>query len=158
MRWDQANKDLVLSPYVNTKICSCINCRHFRWRFKHIPFNCLCVRRPSGCPSVRPSVCPSVRLLNYFSKPISSYSFGMDCFQILHRCYPQGWLPGLCFFWRSDYFWNFGEFLKFWNIGITYSNCKMYLLLQFSFNRFEIIQGSSIGYRHYGLCFFWRSN
>ena len=31
----------------------------------------------------------------------------------------------------------------------------MYLLLQFSFNRFEIIQGSSIGYKHYGLCFFW---
>ena len=27
-------------------------------------------------------------------------------------------------------------------------------LLQFSFNRFEIIQGSSIGYNHYGLCFF----
>ena len=112
------------------------------------------------CPSsvrlsVCPSVCPSVKL---FFKTYLLLQFWMDCFQILHRCYPQGWLPGLCFFWRSDHFWNFGEFLKFWNIGITYSNCKVYLLLQFSFNRFEIMQGSSIGYRHYGLCFFWRSN
>ena len=35
--------------------------------------------RLSGCPSVRLSVCPSVRPsvrpLDYFSKPISSYSF-----------------------------------------------------------------------------------
>ena len=31
----------------------------------------------------------------------------------------------------------------------------MYLLLQFSFNRFEIIQDSSIGYGHYGLRFFF---
>ena len=30
----------------------------------------------------------------------------------------------------------------------------MYLLPQFPFNRFEIIQGSSIGYMHYGLCVF----
>ena len=30
----------------------------------------------------------------------------------------------------------------------------MYLLLQFSFNRFEIIQGSSIGYRHSACAFF----
>ena len=29
----------------------------------------------------------------------------------------------------------------------------MYLLLQFSFNRFEVIQGSSIGYEHYGFFF-----
>ena len=30
----------------------------------------------------------------------------------------------------------------------------MYLLLQFSFNRFEIMQDSSMEYEHYGLCFF----
>ena len=30
----------------------------------------------------------------------------------------------------------------------------MHVLLQFSFNRFEIIQGSFIGYDLYGLCFF----
>ena len=30
----------------------------------------------------------------------------------------------------------------------------MYLLLQFSLDRFEIIQGSSIRYKHYDLCFF----
>ena len=77
----------------------------------------------------------------------------MDCFQILHRCYPQSWLLDLCF-WRLDHFWIFGELLKFWNIVITYSNCKMYLLLQFSFNLVETIQGSSIGYKHYGLCLF----
>ena len=63
----------------------------------------------------------------------------------------------LCFFWRSNYFWIFGEFLNFWNIGIIYSNCEMYLFLQFSFNRYEIMQGFYIGYRRYGLFFFfWR--
>ena len=30
----------------------------------------------------------------------------------------------------------------------------MHLLLWYSFNRHEIIQGSSVGYREYGLCFF----
>ena len=45
-------------------------------------------------------------------------------------------------------FWNFR------NSDKIYINCKMYLLLQFSFNRFEILQGYSTGYEHYGLCFF----
>ena len=30
----------------------------------------------------------------------------------------------------------------------------MYLLLQFSFNRFKTLQDSSTGYEHYVLCFF----
>ena len=31
----------------------------------------------------------------------------------------------------------------------------MHLLLGYSFSRFEIIQGSFVGYREYGLCFFF---
>ena len=30
----------------------------------------------------------------------------------------------------------------------------MHLRLRYSFNRFEIIQGSFVGYREYSLCFF----
>ena len=36
---------------------------------------------------------------------------------------------------------------------MIYCNCKMHLL-QFSFNRFEIMQDPCIGYKHCGLCSF----
>ena len=83
------------------------------------------------------------------------YSFNR--FEIIQRAFVGYREYGLCFSWRTKYFWIFWRIFEFWNIGIIYCNCKMYLLLQFSFNRFEIIQGSSIGYKHYGLCFFGRS-
>ena len=62
---------------------------------------------------------------------------------------------GLCFFLTIKINFEFlANFRNFRNNGIIYINCKMYLLLQFLFNRFEIIQGSSIGYEHDGSCFF----
>ena len=64
--------------------------------------------------------------------------------------------PGLCFFWRPDYFWIFGEFLKFWNNGIIYSNCKMPLLLQFWSDSFAIAYRHQVWFHSPGLCFFWR--
>ena len=55
-------------------------------------------------------------------------------------------------------FLNFlGFFLNFRKNDIICNNCKMHLLLQFSFNRFKIIQGFSMGYQHYHLCLVWRS-
>ena len=41
----------------------------------------------------------------------------------------------------------------FKNNDIIYSNCKMHLVSQFLFSRFEIIQGYFVGYSHCGLCF-----
>ena len=64
----------------------------------------------------------------------------------------------LNFFWRSNQFKILANFRNFWNNGIIFINCKIYLLLQFSFNRFEIIQVSSIGYKHYSFCLVWRSS
>ena len=40
-------------------------------------------------------------------------------------------------FLKIALFWNF------WKNGMIYSNCEMHPLLQFSFNRWKIIQGSS---------------
>ena len=65
---------------------------------------------------------------------------------------------GLCLVYWSHNFWIFGIFfLNFRNNDIICNNCKMHLLLQFSFNRFKIIQGFSMGYQHYHLCLVWRS-
>ena len=80
------------------------------------------------------------------------YSFNR--FEIIQRSFVGYREYGLCFFLTDGIFLNFWRIFEFWNIGIIYCNCKTYLLLQFSFNRFEFIQGSSIGYTHYGLCFF----
>ena len=106
----------------------------------------------SLCPSACPSLCPSDRLLTFFSKPISSYSFDWIAFKfytgINHKV---AYAACTCFDDRIC-FEFLAIFLKF--LSIIYSNCKMYLLLQISLDRFEIIRGSSIGYRKYGLCFF----
>ena len=112
------------------------------------------------CPSsvrlsVCPSVCPSVRL---FFKTYLLLQFWSDSFQILYRYQVWYHSPGLCFFWRSDHFWIFGGFLKFWNNGMIYSNFKMHLLLQFWSDSFEISCRHQVWYHSPGLCFFWASN
>ena len=85
-------------------------------------------------------------------KCISSYNFHSIVLKVYRALLQNMRIMACDFFWRSNHFWIFGEFLIFWNIGIIYSNYEMYLL-QFSLNRYEIMQGFSIGYRRYGLCF-----
>ena len=64
-------------------------------------------------------------------KCLFSYSFNRIFF-ILHTGIKYDFTHlGCVFCWRSNYFWIFGEFLKFWNNGVLYRNCKMPLLLQF---------------------------
>ena len=43
-------------------------------------------------------------------------------------------------------------FKNYRNNDIISNNCKMHLLIQFSFNRFKIIQGFSMGHKHYHMC------
>ena len=119
------------------------------------------------CPSsvrlsVRLSVCLSVRLsvclLDYFSKPISSHSFRQIAFKFLTGIKYDVAHPACAFLDDRTISGFLANFWNFWNNGMIYSNCKMHLLLQLSFDRFEIMQVSSLGYKHYGLCFFWQWN
>ena len=64
-----------------------------------------CVRRPSVCPPVR----LSVRLLDYFSKPISSNSFRWNAFKFYTGIKHKVGNPACAFF--NDRV-IFGEFLK----------------------------------------------
>ena len=106
----------------------------------------------SVCLSVRLSVRPSVRLLDYFSKPVSSYMFNLIAFKF-YTVIKYADLACACFgVWTILVF--LANFWNFWNNGIIYSNCKMHLLLRFSSNRFEIMHGSFIAHKHYILCFF----
>ena len=84
-------------------------------------------------------------------KCISSYSFHSIVLK-LYRTLLQDMSIMCCAFFDDRIIFEF--LANFWNIGIIYSNREMYLFLQFSFNRYEIMQGFSIGCRRYGLFFF----
>ena len=74
---------------------------------------------------------PSVRLLDFFSKPISSYSFSQIAFKIYTGIKYDITHLGCAFFDDQTIFEFLANFSKFWNNGIVYINCKMPLLLQF---------------------------
>ena len=84
------------------------------------------------CPSsVRLSGCPSVRPLDYFSKPVSSYSFSRITFKFITGIKYDVTNLACAFFDDRTIFVFLANFWYFWNNGIIYSNCKMHLLLQF---------------------------
>ena len=118
------------------------------------PFFCLqyplsLVTSLGGDNSICVRLCPSVYLsVRVFFKTYLLLQFWSVSFQIYYRYQVWCHQPDLCFFWIFVNFW------KFWNNGIIYSNYELHLHLRVSFNRFEIIQGSFVGYKHYGLYVF----
>ena len=97
--------------------------------------------------SVRLSV--SICLLDYFLKPISSYSLN----QIFYTDIKYDITNLACaFFLTIGSFLNFRRIFEImvWYIVNVKCKCKMQ---QLSLDCFEIIQGSSIEYNHNGICF-----
>ena len=73
--------------------------------------------------------------------------FSSNGFKLLHNASKSHVDYGLCSVLRLDHFWNVDEFSIFFLNNCITCYFEMYLLLQFSFSRFEMIQGVPMSHK-----------